>query len=155
LELVLLKAMPSPAVLGCGQEYYLCLVHVAAPLQSQPPKHSYCFHCAAPCSMPSAHSLNVGSQLSLLCAASALSRLSQRKLQGVDLWRTSFNVLKGSLISAGQLLTAWASEARTFSSDWAVGVDAGGHMWEGVACADSYLAAFQDRLEQVWHVYDV
>jgi hypothetical protein len=58
-------------------------------------------------------------------------------------------VLKGSLISAGQLLTAWSNEARTLSSDWAVGVDAGGHMWEGPAAADSYTAAFQERLEQV------
>jgi hypothetical protein len=90
--------------------------------------------------------------LLLLCAISSLSPFAQRTLQGVDLWRTSFNVLKGSLISAGQLLTAWASETLTLSSDWAVGVDAGGHMWEGPACSDSYLAAFQERLEQVRHV---
>jgi hypothetical protein len=89
-----------------------------------------------------------------LCCLSTVSliALPQRKLQGVDLWRTSFNVLKGSLIVAGQLLNAWASEACTLSSDWAVGVDAGDHMWEGPACADSYLAAFQERLEQVRHV---
>ncbi|WIA17572.1 hypothetical protein OEZ85_014399 [Tetradesmus obliquus] len=80
----------------------------------------------------------------------AFAAFVQRKLQGVDLWHTSFNVLKGSLISAGQLLSAWAAEARTLSSDWAAGVDAGGHAWEGPAAADSYTAAFQERLEQIY-----
>jgi hypothetical protein len=75
--------------------------------------------------------------------------LPQHKLQGFDLWRTSFAVLKGSLILASQLLTTWASEAATLSSDWAMGLDAGGHLWQGSAFSDPFLASFQDRIEQV------
>jgi hypothetical protein len=75
--------------------------------------------------------------------------LLQHKLQGFDLWRTSFPVLKGSLISAAQLLSSWASETATLSSDWAMGLDADGHLWQGAAYADPHLAAFQERIEQV------
>lgn len=75
--------------------------------------------------------------------------LLQRKLKGVDLWRTSFNLLKGSLIAAGQLLAAWLNEASTLTSDWAVGLDAGGHLWEGPVFTDSHVAACQDRIERV------
>lgn len=73
----------------------------------------------------------------------------QRKLQGVDLWRTSFAVLKGGLIAAGQLLSEWSKEAHTLSSDWAVGLDAGRHLWEGPLFQDSHIIAFQERLERV------
>lgn len=73
----------------------------------------------------------------------------QHKLQGFDLWRTSFSVLKGSLISAAQLLGSWATEAATLSSDWAMGLDADGHLWQGPAYSDAYLASFQERVEQV------
>ena len=73
----------------------------------------------------------------------------QRKLHGLDLWQTSFTLLKGHLIAAGQLLSSWSAEARTLTGDWAVGLDAGGHLWEGQAHADSYLSAFHERIEQV------
>lgn len=73
----------------------------------------------------------------------------QHKLKGFDLWRTSFPVLKGSLISAAQLLGGWAAEAATLSSDWVLGLDADGHLWQGPTFSDSHLAAFQDRIEQV------
>lgn len=79
----------------------------------------------------------------------APSLLLQHKLQGFDLWRTSFPVLKGSLISAAQLLSSWASETATLSSDWAMGLDADGHLWQGAAYTDPYLAAFLERIEQV------
>lgn len=75
--------------------------------------------------------------------------LLQNKLRGFDLWRTSFSVLKGSLISAAQLLRAWSSEASTLCSDWAMGLEAEGHLWQGGGYADTHLAAFQDRIEQV------
>jgi hypothetical protein len=79
----------------------------------------------------------------------AATVVAQRKLHGCDLWRTSFAVLKPSLIAAAQLLAAWAAEAAALTSDWALGVDAGGHLWQGAAAADSELAAFRERLEQV------
>eukprot|EP00878_Enallax_costatus_P024703 GHUV01026383.1.p1 GENE.GHUV01026383.1~~GHUV01026383.1.p1 ORF type:complete len:1576 (+),score=459.42 GHUV01026383.1:1611-6338(+) len=85
----------------------------------------------------------------------ALVMFVQRKLQGVDLWRTSFNVLKGSLIAAGQLLAAWIREASTLTSDWAVGLDAGGHLWEGPAFCDAHVAAFQDRIERIYALRDL
>lgn len=75
--------------------------------------------------------------------------LLQHKLQGFDLWRTSFSVLKGSLISAAQLLGSWAAEAATLSSDWAMGLDADGHLWQGATFTDPYLTSFQERIEQV------
>lgn len=95
---------------------------------------------------PSAASASADLQLS---AGSFSASCLQRKLQGVDLWRTAFNVLKGSLIAAGQLLSSWSNEARILTGDWAVGVDTAGHLWEGPLFADSYVAAFLDRLEQV------
>lgn len=73
----------------------------------------------------------------------------QHKLKGFDLWRTSFSVLKGSLISAAQLLGGWAAEAATLSSDWAMGLDADGHLWQGPAFSDPFLGSFQERIEQV------
>jgi len=75
--------------------------------------------------------------------------LLQHKLQGFDLWSTSFSVLKGSLVSAAQLLADFATEASTLTSDWAMGVDSGGHLWQGPAFSDQHLVAFQDRIEQV------
>lgn len=75
--------------------------------------------------------------------------LLQRKLQGVDLWRSSFNVLKGSLIAASQLLAAWIAEGSTLTGDWAVGLEAGGHLWEGQVFADAHTTAFQERIERV------
>lgn len=58
-------------------------------------------------------------------------------------------MLKGSLTSAAQLLSSWSTEAATLSSDWAMGVDAEGHLWQGPAYQDSDLVAFQGRIEQV------
>lgn len=75
--------------------------------------------------------------------------LLQNKLRGFDLWRTSFSVLKGSLISAAQLLGSWAAEAATLSNDWAMGLDTDGHLWQGATFTDSYLTSFQERIEQV------
>jgi hypothetical protein len=80
--------------------------------------------------------------------------LLQHKLRGFDLWRTSFSVLKGSLISAAQLLGSWATEAATLSSDWAMGLDADGHLWQGATFIDPYLTAFQERIEQVCGVQE-
>ena len=71
------------------------------------------------------------------------------KVRGVDLWRTSFQLLKGSLIGALQLLAAWTSEASSLIQDWKVGVDTGGHAWDGGAFQDEYLIAFKERMEEV------
>lgn len=84
-----------------------------------------------------------------LYAMLPLTVLPQRKLQGFDLWRTSFEVLQGSLVSAAHLLSSWAAEAATLAADWAMGLDAGTHLWQGAGFADSYLAAFLERVEQV------
>jgi hypothetical protein len=68
----------------------------------------------------------------------------------VDLWRTSFPLLRGSLLGALELLGTWASEAAGLVQDWHLGVDGGGHRWEGgAALQDPYLDSFRARLEQV------
>ena len=46
-------------------------------------------------------------------------------------------------------MTRLAYEFRTLSTDWAMGVDNGGHKWEGPALSDAYVDAFGQRLEEV------
>lgn len=76
----------------------------------------------------------------------------QRQLAGVDVWTAPFGDLKPSLISSGQLLSAWVDEARTITADWAAGIDGNGHFWEGSAFAHPLCTALRERLDQVRHV---
>lgn len=43
----------------------------------------------------------------------------------------------------------WTLESRALSTDWAMGVDSGGHDWEGAPYSDAYVLAFQQRMEEV------
>ena len=46
-------------------------------------------------------------------------------------------------------MSLWVGEARGLTQDWAMGLDNGGHKWEGAAFADPFIFAFQERMEEV------
>ena len=51
-------------------------------------------------------------------------------------------------------MSTWVAEAKAITQDWALGLDSGGHKWEGKPFSDPFVFAFQERMEEVRGVMD-
>lgn len=65
------------------------------------------------------------------------------------MWQSTFQKLKPDLVSAENILAFWHEEIQSLNHDWTLGIDNNGHTWEGEPVVDSYLSAFQERLDEV------
>nr|BBC28429.1 cytoplasmic dynein 1b heavy chain [Yamagishiella unicocca] len=74
---------------------------------------------------------------------------------GGDLWSGPFPDVRAVLVGASGLMTRWVQESGGLVEDWRLGVETGGHDWEGAAFADPYVRAFQERLEEVYNMREM
>ncbi|KXZ45909.1 DHC7 protein [Gonium pectorale] len=72
-----------------------------------------------------------------------------------DLWSGSFAEVRPLLVGASGLMTRWVQESDALVEDWRLGVETGGHDWEGPAFADGYIKAFQERLDEVYNMREM
>jgi hypothetical protein len=82
-------------------------------------------------------------------AAEADGASLQACFRGVQLWTASFSELKQQLMGASRVLSRWQSERRLLAQDWAMGLDSGGHAWEGQHAPDEAVQALLARVDQV------
>ncbi len=73
----------------------------------------------------------------------------QSQLRGGDLWLLPYSELRGALVGASQAVARMASESLALSQDWALGLDSGGHDWQGASYCSPLLLALLSRLEEV------
>jgi hypothetical protein len=66
-----------------------------------------------------------------------------------DLWGGPFAELRAQLLGASHVLSRWQSECRLLAQDWSMGLDDGGHRWEGQHQADAQVQALLARVDQV------
>ena len=76
----------------------------------------------------------------------------QACFKGVDLWTAPFSELRQQLLGASRALARWQSECRLLTQDWAMGLDSGGHAWEGQHAQDEAVQALLARVDQVGSV---
>ncbi len=85
----------------------------------------------------------------LRVVGAALASYVQRRVAKTDLWSGPFAEVRPLLMGASGLMTRWVAESSGLVDDWRLGVETGGHDWEGAGLADPYVKAFQERLEEV------
>ncbi len=66
----------------------------------------------------------------------------------MDLWAAPFSELRQQLLGASRALARWQSECRLLAQDWSMGLDSGGHAWEGQHAPDEAVQALLARVDQ-------
>nr|BCL66104.1 cytoplasmic dynein 1b heavy chain [Volvox africanus] len=74
---------------------------------------------------------------------------------GIELWNGPFGEVRAMLVGASSLITRWSQESSGLVEDWRLGMETGGHEWEGLGFTDSYMRAFQERLEEVYNMREM
>ena len=77
---------------------------------------------------------------------------SQAQARTMNLWTSSFADIKSLLTGGSQAMSNWVAEAKSLTQDWAMGFENGGHEWDGSAFTDSFVFAFQERMEEVYRI---
>ncbi|KAG2426397.1 hypothetical protein HYH02_014824 [Chlamydomonas schloesseri] len=97
----------------------------------------------------------------LRVVGAALATYVQRRVDRLaaagrgDLWSAPFGEVRAVLVGASGLMTRWVQESTALVEDWRLGVDTGGHDWEGAAYADAYVRSFQERLEEIYNMREM
>jgi dynein heavy chain 2 len=76
----------------------------------------------------------------------------QAQARTMNLWTSSFADIKSLLTGGSQAMSNWVAEAKSLTQDWAMGFENGGHEWDGAAFTDSFVFAFQERMEEVYRI---
>ncbi|KAG1663699.1 hypothetical protein FOA52_013267 [Chlamydomonas sp. UWO 241] len=82
----------------------------------------------------------------------ALASHIQGHIKGSTLWTAPFSEIKPTLMGGSQIMAAWVGESKALTQDWAMGIDNGGHTWEGEPFYDTVVLKFQERMEEVYRI---
>nr|ADI46856.1 DHC1bf [Volvox carteri f. nagariensis] len=72
-----------------------------------------------------------------------------------ELWNGPFGEIRALLVGGSGLMARWARESSNLVEDWRLGVETGGHDWEGTGFTDTYARAFQERIEEVYNMREM
>lgn len=85
----------------------------------------------------------------LRVTGAAIASFIQAQMRTLDIWTAPFGDVKTGLIGGSQILAMWVAESKALTQDWAMGLDNGGHPWEGAPFSDPAVHLLQERMEEV------
>ncbi|GLI62890.1 cytoplasmic dynein 1b heavy chain [Volvox africanus] len=97
----------------------------------------------------------VGAALAAYVQRRAARLATHESKGGSELWKWPFGEVRAVLVGASGLMTRWGQEVSGIVEDWRLGVESGGHDWEGMGFADPYVRAFRERLEEVYNMREM
>nr|ADI46936.1 DHC1bm [Volvox carteri f. nagariensis] len=74
---------------------------------------------------------------------------------GITIWNRPFGDVRAVLAGASGLMARWAQESSNLVEDWRLGVETGGHGWEGASLVDVCVHEFRERLEEVYNMREM